>query len=364
MAKPSFSATLDRDPIRLTHGPMLGNVTARSIKVWGRTSDAGLFHVRYGTEQGNLDLKSEEAVTRIEDDNTGSVTLRKLLPDTRYYYRVWVNGRPHGIPASFRTVPSPATTQNEKYNPRGLFNFSFEVGSCANQNPLHGIGHWQPAYENLNKNWADKVNFHIMNGDWLYEELREFPVEAWRLQQGVQTVPRSVEVMPSLVGVWENYKLYMSRGDELMKWHRNVPSFFTFDDHELVNDIWGAGSAGKRHRRTVFRDIGTYGWHNYLGWANPTAINHRVHFGRAQMTKGSNLLVDPRADFTNMSLEEMLNLHVHWGTIHAGVNEMKYDNDEGHKNSYVYEIVKVVDQHTLQLQMPAKITDEVSYSIG
>ena len=25
----------------------------------------------------------------------------------------------------------------------------------------------------------------------------------------------------------------------------------------LVNDIWGTGSIGKRHRRTVFRDIGT-----------------------------------------------------------------------------------------------------------
>ena len=68
---------------------------------------------------------------------------------------------------------------------------------------------------------------------------------------------------------------------ELAKWHRNVPSYFTFDDHELVNDIWGAGEAGKRHRRTVFRDIGTYAWHDYLGWANPMEHKHRIHFGKA-----------------------------------------------------------------------------------
>ena len=40
----------------------------------------------------------------------------------------------------------------------------------------------------------------------------------------------------------------------------------------------------------------------------------------------------------------MLNLHVHWGTPEAGVNDMQYDNDEGNKNSYVYDIVEVVDQ--------------------
>ena len=36
----------------------------------------------------------------------------------------------------------------------------------------------------------------------------------------------------------------------------NGPRGFTFDDHELVNDIWGAGSTGRRNRRAVFRDIG------------------------------------------------------------------------------------------------------------
>ena len=203
-----------------------------------------------------------------------------------------------------------------------------------------------------------------MNGDWLYEELREHPAEAWRLRHRAEKLPRSVDVMPTIVGVWENYKLYLSRGNELSKWHRNVPSYFTFDDHELVNDIWGAASAGKRHRRTVFRDIGTYAWYNYLGWANPVEHSQRVHFGRAQMTAGSKLLVDPTADFTKLPLDQMLTLHVHWGTKHAGVNDMQYDNDDGHKNSYVYEIEKVVDKNTLRLHMPAKVTDTMSYSIG
>lgn len=358
------ASALDRDPIRLTHGPMLGNPTATSVRVWGRTSDPGQFVVKYGTDADKLQQVSQPAITQLEDDNTGYVTIAGLQPDTRYHYQIWVNQRPHGLPGTFRTLPNADISRNKEHNPKGLFNFRFEIGSCANQNPLHGVGHRAPTYEHLNRDWADKVHFHIMNGDWLYEELREHPPEAWRLTQGVDQFPRSVQIMPTLVGVWENYKLYLSRGNELARWHRNVPSFFTFDDHELVNDIWGAGETGKRHRRTVFRDIGTYAWYNYLGWANPTEKKQRVHFGRAKMTAGSNLLVDESADFSNLPLDEMLNLHVHWGTAQAGVNDLIYDNDDGHKNSYVYDIKQVVDKNTLELHMPAKVTDDVSYSIG
>ena len=354
----------ERDPIRLTDGPMLGHVTSSSVRVWGRTSDAGEFQVVYGTSPDALPEMSESATTRIEDDNTGSVTLAGLQPDTRYFYQLRVNDLLHGLPGSFRTLPSQEESKNAEHNPDGLFNFRFQIGSCSNQDPQHGIGHRLPTYETLNRDWSERVNFHIMNGDWLYEELREYPPEAWRLTQGIEAFPPSVETMPSLVGVWENYKLYLRRGVELSRWHRSVPSYFTFDDHEIVNDIYGAGSLGKRHRRTVFRDIGTYAWHNYLGWATPMEHEQDVHFGRAKMKEGSNLLIDSSADFTKLPLESMLNLHVHWGTPEAGANDIRYDNDDGHKNSYVYGIEKVIDQHTLQLHMPAKVSDTVSYSIG
>jgi alkaline phosphatase D len=354
----------ERDPIRLTHGPMLGHVTSDSVRVWGRTSDPGQFVVRYGTSRSQLHQTSAPAFTELGHDNTGVVTLEGLQPDTVYHYQIHVLDRPHGIAGSFRTLPDRQSVQNAEHNPEGLFNFRFEIGSCANQNPLHGIGHHAPTYENLNRDWADRVHFHIMNGDWLYEELRDYPVEAWRLEQGADKLPRSVQVMPTVVGVWENYKLYLERSVQLAAWHRNVPSYFTFDDHELVNDIWGTGTAGKRHRRTVFRDIGTHAFYDYLGWANPVAVPHDLHFGKARMSAGSDLLVDETVDFTALPLTEMNNLHVHWGTPEAGVNDMKFDNDDGHPNSYVYDIVEVVDPHTLRLHMPARTTDTVSYSIG
>ncbi|MDA8823449.1 metallophosphoesterase family protein [Opitutales bacterium] len=354
-----------RDPIRLTHGPMLGHPTAESVRVWGRTSDSGEFSVRYGVTEGKLSQISKSVTTRIENDNTGYVTLDGLKSDQRYYYQIQVNDRPHGMPGSFLTLPSAEKTRNAKYNPEGLFNFRFQIGSCANQNPVHGNGHRAKTYETLNRDWADKTHFHIMNGDWLYEELREYPAEAWRLRSGIDKIPPVVEHMPTVVGVWENYKLYLSRGISLSQWHRNVPSYFTFDDHELVNDIWGAATAGRRDRRAVFRDIGTHAFYNYLGWANPTEYQHPIHFGKAKMKKGSDRLVDPSTNFSKIPLDEMLNLHVHWDTPQAGVNDLAYDDlSLGHPNSYVYDIKKVIDKNTLQLHMPAKVSDEITYSIG
>lgn len=355
----------ERDPSRLTHGPMLGQVTADSIRIWGRTSEPSEFVVRFGLHSEKLDQVSPPALTDIAHDNTGVVHLEGLLSDTQYHYQIYLHDRPQGWPGTFRTLPSADDTRNEMYNPNGLFNFRFQIGSCANQNPLHGIGHRLPTYETLNRDWADRVHFHIMNGDWLYEELRTFSPEAWRLVQGVEQFPLSVRVMPTIVGVWENYKLYLSRGVELAKWHRNVPSLFTFDDHELVNDIWGTAEAGKRHRRSVFRDIGTQAWFDYLGWANPVEHEHPIHYGKASMQAGSDLLIDRNADFSQLPLAEMLNLHVHWGTPEAGVNDLRYDDDAGHPNAYVYDIVEVVDQHTLRVHMPAKVDDtDISYSIG
>ena len=45
------------------------------------------------------------------------------------------------------------------------------------------------------------------------------------------------------------------------------------------------------------------------------------------------------------------------GTQEAGANDMRYDNDKGHPNSYVYDIEEVVDAHTLRLHMPAKVDE-------
>ncbi len=363
---PSVTRCLAQDPPTMTHGPILGRPAADSMAVWLRTSQPSAYTVRYGTQPLQLDQTASGTATQFEHDCTGWTVLADLRPDTKYYYQVYIGDYPQGKINSFHTLPNSAALVDPELNPRGLFNFKFEIGSCANQNPLHGIGHALPLYRTMNAKIADDVDFAIMNGDWLYEELRETPPAAWLATAGLSAAqaPRAVQVMPTLVGVWENYKLYLSRGVPLSEWHQHVPSYFTFDDHELVNDIWGAGSPGRRHRRTVFRDIGTQAWMDYLGWANPAQYPADIHFGRAQFTAGSDLLIDPQADFTKLPLDTMSNLHVHWGTSTAGVNDIRYDDDSGDPNSRVYDIREVIDAHTLRLHMPAAASGTSAYSIG
>ncbi|MEM9825447.1 MAG: metallophosphoesterase family protein [Planctomycetota bacterium] len=344
---------------------MLGRPRDGGVHVWIRSSDPTEFVVRYGTDPDHLETQSPSGMTRIAHDNTGVVAIDGLQPDRRYHYQVFIGDRPHGLPGSFRTLPSAKQLVGAEYNPDGLFNFRFQIGSCANQNPLHGNGHRATTYEHLNADWADKVHFHIMNGDWLYEELRDYPAEAWRLTQGLEQVPAVVDVAPSIVGVWENYKLYLSRGNELSRWHRHVPSVFTFDDHELVNDIWGSAETGKRHRRTVFRDIGTRAWFDYLGWANPIAAPQRIHLSRCSMKRGSDILIDQETDFTKLPIDQLTNLHVHWGTPQAGINDMRFDDDRGHPNSAVYDVMRVLGPHRIQLDRQAPADgDSLAYSIG
>lgn len=357
----------------ITHGPMLGHVTTDSIRVWARTSDAGSFVVEYvvADEAGAADWSkstvSDPVLTAIPNDNTGWTTLMGLTSGTSYHYRVWAYNGQLGEGGTFRTLPAAADYANPEYNPLGLFNYRFEAGSCASQNPANGIGPSLPTYDTLLREVKGDVLFAVMNGDWLYEEARDYPVSSWveDLEISADDIPPNVKFAPTVVGVWENYKIYMSRAKNLAEWHRHVPSYFTFDDHELLNDIWGAGTPGHRNRRAVFRDIGTLAWYDYLGWADPVDFTQDVSFGHAQLEAGSGILNDTDGSFTQIDWDQTANLHVHWGTATAGVDDTIYDVDEeGDPNAKVYEVLEVIDDRTLRISPEAVATGQASYSVG
>src|SRR5206468_3351045 len=132
----------------------------------------------------------------------------------------------------FRTLSSSDSCRDPVHNPRGLFNFSFEYACGNRQDEKSGDGPQElPAYHTMLTQIADDIDFAVLNGDWIYESRRDWPVERWRESVGVDAgrEPRVVRDMPNIVGVWENYKIYMRRGPEVMQWHRIVPSFFVFD---------------------------------------------------------------------------------------------------------------------------------------
>ena len=346
----------------ITHGPILGRLGSDAIAVWARTKTEGEFRVRYGTSPTDLNQLSDPVRTTLEHDNTGWVHIRDLQPHTTYHYEVVGDTGPRSrdeLKGDFRTLPDRETFKHPRYNPDGRFNFSFEY-ACGN-NPRGALE--LKTFRTMNEKIADTIDFAILNGDWLYEEKRDYTPAEWLQQVSAARTPRVVELAPTIVGVWENYKIYLSRGKPLAAWHREVPSFFMFDDHEMLNDLNGAGTPGLRHRRPVFRDIGLEAWDDYLGWADPIGWQQDIHMGRAQLEAGSDVLVDAQADFRELKQDQIGTLTVHWGTPDAGTPGAD-DLIGGDPNAGVYAVGEVLDRNRLRISPAPKHDGEQSYSIG
>ena len=352
----------------ITHGPILGRLSTDGVGVWARTAYSGRIVVEYGTDPKNLDQLSPEVETTLAADNTGWVHIKGLKANTKYYYNVILVGvsKFTGRSGSFRTMPDQKDFIDPELNPDGLFNFSFEYACGNNQNPGHSLGAQLPTFATMLREIKDDINFAILNGDWLYETQRSLTVDQWLAQVGkdATAIPSHVKAAPSIVGVWQNYKHFLARGQNLTNWHRHVPSFFTYDDHEILNDVWGAGTPGLRDRRAVFRDVGVRAWYDYLGWSNPTTFPQRVRISRATVSENGNVITDPTAEFTNVDLEQVSNLHVHWGTETDGVNENELDGVGGDPNAGVYKIEKVLGPNQIRVSPAFDADGEVSYSLG
>lgn len=355
---------------------MLGRLGEDHVGVWARTSRAGEFRVFYGTSPDALNSVAGPVRTTLENDYTGWMLLEGLQPGTKYYYEATTEQKPFGVPSSlghFRTLPSADQVRDPGANPRGLFNFRFEFATGNNQNTMGGTSYGPrlPTYQTMLRELIrddepSKVDFAILNGDWLYEEDRTYPVEEWRRQVGIGTAqtPRAVRLMPYVVGVWENFKTFLSRGEPLAAWHRYVPSYYTFDDHEILSDVYEAGQVGTVNRKSVFRDTALTAWYDYLGWSNEVPPTQDIVFGEAELMGGSDVLTDLQADFSRLKLDESFTLHVHWG---ANDGESPRDapvEEGGDPNAGVYEIVEILDRSRLRIRPAAKADGSQVYSIG
>src|SRR5690606_36194842 len=229
----------------ITHGPQLGTVTATSIRVWARTRRPVSFQVLCSTSPAPSDATLSDPVPPgWEEDATGRAVLTGLRPNTTAYSGLVKVGRVadtrvNGKVNSFLTLPSSADYVDPQLNPKGLFNFAFEIGTGNNQSnhPL------PPTYARMLDELKDKIHFQIQNGDWLYELGRETTEAQWAEANGVTRLPRTAQLARGVAGVWENYKLYL-QNEDLANFYREVPLFVTLDDHEILNDVTGSGRVG------------------------------------------------------------------------------------------------------------------------
>ena len=333
----------------ITHGPVLGGVTDSSVKVWIRTQAAMPFEIRVSETLPFDDAASTQGETGGEKDFTGWAEVSDLKPNTHYYYAVLLRGEIVDTRLTvdqpwptFRTLSDTSSYAHE-FNPDGLFNFSFSVGACQRQRSpkdTYGVYADPPVFNTLWDNHRDKIAFHIINGDYTYEEVLD----------GAKS------------GLENNYKLYLQRSPSLNRFLRDVPMFTVFNDHEMTDNIDGAGEVGLGDGNYLVRDPAVEVWQYYANWANDEqAQRGDVRFGNAQLEKGSQVLTDPDADFSSLDLGKISTLHI--GTFYKGAYKPER-SERGGENTGVYSVDRVLDNHSIKISPPLKETNTAPYSIG
>lgn len=106
---PTVTATPTYIPgVHLSHGPVVGAVTAASARVFVRTNDRAIVKIRYSSNP-NLSGSSESITqeTGADHDFTAILPLSNLQPNTIYYLDVIVNGASqlHTPYPQFKTFP-------------------------------------------------------------------------------------------------------------------------------------------------------------------------------------------------------------------------------------------------------------------
>ena len=334
----------------VTHGPVLGNVTSSSIRVWLRADRQIEFDVLVRPYRPPFDnAKITKAKTHPEQDFTGFAEVVDLNPNTVYAYAVRVGGKIIDTRGSirdpwptFRTLPDK-TSYAHKFNPDGRFNLSFTIGACQRQrspDKPYGIYANPPAFDTIWEKHRHRLAFHIVNGDYTYEE--------------------TLDGMAA--GIENNYKLYLSRGRSLNRLLKHVPMLTMYNDHEVTDNIDGAGEVGLGDGNYLVRDPALRVWQYYADWANGSASHKSpIQFGTAELQAKSDILHDPKADFTKLDLAQVSTLHV--GHFFKGAKKPTVAQ-RGGMNVGVYEIKEIVDATHLRIHPPLKQTNEASYSIG
>jgi phosphodiesterase/alkaline phosphatase D-like protein len=327
----------------ITHGPMLGRPAATSMRVWIRTAEPCLFRVRYAPSLPlEADAPAVPGQTWEAADNTGYADLRGLKPDTRYYYAIEIDGVLadtrldfHDPWPSFRTLPDASSYLDTAHNPEGRFNICFSIGCGGCQDPRKEINGGQypnsPSFATVLREHSDEIQFHFMNGDYTYEELRD----------------------GTIGGIRANYKLYMERGRNMSRLQRNVPWLFSYDDHEVEDNLFGVGQPGfdlASRTKYLDRDVQLGPWYEYAGWANyDTPQRGSMRHGKTQVEAGASFLHDPAADFSTLDPDTVSTILVRQGDK---------------SNLGTYGLVEVLDAQRLQLNPAFDASGVITYSIG
>ena len=188
-------------------GPLVGDLSHDSVKIWGRASGAAILYA-WLFDSGQVKQAGKARV----DGKTGFagvVEIKDLQPDTWYRYALTLSneGPPAASFGRFKTAPVP----------RQLKNFSFAFGSCfLPLEPDPGL-----TFQRISR-MHGRTSFLLMVGDQIYADL-------WKHNGLKDHIALDKEDYNEVYRyAWSNKHMR-----EVLK---NIPVLMTQDDHEVDND--------------------------------------------------------------------------------------------------------------------------------
>jgi alkaline phosphatase D len=199
---------------------MVGGVTEQSARIYIRTTSPIDFTLEYSSDSAFAVFDQITASTDALLDNTKIITLQRLLPSTRYYFRYRINGNLENTKGKFKTFPMPGSTGH----------LLFVTGSCQ-ETPNMKVFDVMPTYD---------PDLFIHTGDFTYPSYQigaSYPEQystielAWRkrneepiCKEMLKAVP--IAYMPDDDDTWGNSRYFKGGAAQIR-----------YDNGRLVNYI-------------------------------------------------------------------------------------------------------------------------------
>ncbi len=193
-----FQQRLARHPVRLVHGPMLGDVTSTSARFWVRVLRPTTVGVSVYLADGNQRIAQATARATSESDYTAVVHVTGLSPATRYTYRLTVGKETLPATHTFRTSIAPGQPVR----------FRAAFGGGAGYNPRN-----ERIWDTIAQQHPDAL---FLLGDNVYIDLPQMP------------------------GPVHRYTYYRRQSrPEFRRLTATTPVYAIWDDHDCaIDDVW------------------------------------------------------------------------------------------------------------------------------
>jgi alkaline phosphatase D len=194
-------------------GVAAGDVTTSSAVLWGKANKSGGYSLDVATNRRFRNFKPHFVVARKSHDNTVQLRVKRLRPNTKYWFRFVGNGGRRSDVGRFVTPPKPSRSKT--------IEFAWSADQDFNPEPGQSKPFWNDGGV-LRRMKAERNAFNVMLGDTIYSD---------------SEVPgRLNPIALSVRQKWAKYRVNL--GNRSLRALRGSAGFYSqWDDHEFVNDF-------------------------------------------------------------------------------------------------------------------------------